>query len=322
MKLLNVKKDWMFKVLVLAGLYNILWGAYVVLLPEHFFSLLEIDPPKYLEFWQCIGMIVGVYGLGYLVAATNPIKHWPIVLVGFLGKIFGPIGFIQAIFINDFPKVFGLNIITNDLIWWIPFFLILKKAWEKNTTSDNLTLTQVELDVMEERYRARLINSLSGFKSSNLIGTIDGEGKTNLCIISSAFHLGAYPPLIGFIIRPDISPRHTLSNLRANKVCTLNHVNQDILDKAHQTSARYAENESEFNATKLTEEFIEGHIAPFVAESRVKLGLEMLREIKLEENGTHFIISKIKTISVPKDTLQTDGFIDIEKAGDYLYLRS
>lgn len=85
--------------------------------------------PAYLELWQCVGMIVAVYGLGYFVAGVAPYRHWPITLVGFLGKVFGPIGFIKAIYENVFPLKFGVNIIFNDLIWWIPFFLILKNAY-------------------------------------------------------------------------------------------------------------------------------------------------------------------------------------------------
>ena len=74
-------------------------------------------------------MIVGVYGIGYIIAATDPNRHWPIVLVGLLGKIFGPIGFAKALYTGVFPLTFGINIIFNDLIWWIPFYLILKRAY-------------------------------------------------------------------------------------------------------------------------------------------------------------------------------------------------
>lgn len=121
--------QWMSRVLFIAGIYNILWGAYVIFFPAFSFEVLGAIPPKYLELWQCIGMIVGVYGIGYIAAATDPIRHWPIVLVGLLGKVFGPIGFIKALYTKVFPLTFGINIIFNDLIWWIPFFLILKKAY-------------------------------------------------------------------------------------------------------------------------------------------------------------------------------------------------
>jgi len=118
------------RILLWAAIYNILWGAWVVLFPASTFSLLGIEPPNYLFIWQCVGMIVGVYGIGYGIAATDPLRHWPIVLVGFLGKIFGPLGYLWGVLMNTTPVEFGYLLITNDLIWWIPFFAILKVAFE------------------------------------------------------------------------------------------------------------------------------------------------------------------------------------------------
>ena len=115
--------------LKLAGIYNVLWGSIAVLFPIQSFEVLGMPPPMYPQLWQCIGMIVGVYGLGYWIAATNPLVHWPIVLVGFLGKVFGPLGFAIALIKEELPLVFGVHIITNDLVWWVPFFLILKRVF-------------------------------------------------------------------------------------------------------------------------------------------------------------------------------------------------
>ena len=94
-------------------------------------------------------------------------------------------------------------------------------------------LTKQAISDLENRYRAHLINSLSGFKSANLVGTQDSNGQTNLAIVSSVFHLGAHPPLVGMIIRPHSVPRHTLENLLATQQYTINHVNKDIYSKAH-----------------------------------------------------------------------------------------
>ena len=119
---------WMQSALLLAAGYNILWGMQAVLLPSLQFELLGMTQPNYPFLWQCIGMIVGVYGLGYAIAAFDPLRHWPIVLVGLLGKIFGPIGFVWTYIQGGIPGAFGYTIITNDLIWWIPFGLILAAA--------------------------------------------------------------------------------------------------------------------------------------------------------------------------------------------------
>lgn len=119
---------WMARVLRLAAVYNVLWGAFVVLAPEVPFGWIGLEPPRYPEIWQCVGMIVGVYGVGYWAAARDPFRHWPIVLVGLMGKIFGPIGFVWAASQGRFPWEAGWTILTNDLIWWVPFALILVGA--------------------------------------------------------------------------------------------------------------------------------------------------------------------------------------------------
>jgi len=121
-------RGWAFWWLLAAGIYNILWGAAVVLFPAVLFELAGMEQPRYPQLWQCIGMIVGVYGVGYLAAARDHRRHWPIILVGLLGKIFGPIGFAQAVIRGDLPPAFGVTILTNDLVWWIPFALMLRDA--------------------------------------------------------------------------------------------------------------------------------------------------------------------------------------------------
>ena len=123
-----VAAAWMGPVLVAAGVYNIAWGSLAILAPEWCFRAVGMEPANYPELWQCIGMIVGVYGVGYIIAASAPLRHWPITLVGLLGKILGPIGFAQALFTGRLPLAFGWNIITNDLIWWVPFAAFLLAA--------------------------------------------------------------------------------------------------------------------------------------------------------------------------------------------------
>lgn len=123
--------------LILAGIYNLLWGSWVVLAPTHAFTWSGMQWPDqplvYVQLWQCIGMIVGVYGIGYLAAASDPRRHWPIVLVGLLGKIFGPIGYVQGAWLGQVPWSAGRIILFNDLIWWLPFGLILLHAYRQRS---------------------------------------------------------------------------------------------------------------------------------------------------------------------------------------------
>jgi len=115
-------------VLVAAGVYNLVWGTWVICFPMAGFDLAGMPRPNYPQLWQCIGMIVGVYGVGYLIAAFAPLRHWPIVLVGLLGKVFGPIGFVWNAMSGVLPWWAGIVNLTNDLIWWVPFALILHRG--------------------------------------------------------------------------------------------------------------------------------------------------------------------------------------------------
>ena len=122
------KVKFMRNTLKAAAIYNILWGVWVVLFPDHFFQLTGMEPLNHPMVWQGMGMVIGVYGLGYWWASYDPVRHWPIVAVGFLGKIFGPIGFFMNYLQGNVPLSFLSTLITNDFIWWVPFIVILKEA--------------------------------------------------------------------------------------------------------------------------------------------------------------------------------------------------
>ncbi|MEY3507522.1 MAG: hypothetical protein RIR44_754 [Bacteroidota bacterium] len=179
----------------------------------------------------------------------------------------------------------------------------------------NTTLDLVQLMEMEQRKRAQFINSISGFRSVALIGTIDTNGQTNLAIFSSIVHIGSNPPLLSFIMRPDSVERHTLTNIMETGFYTINHINAGIYEKAHQTSARYPKNVSEFDATGLTPVFKNDFVAPFVAESNIQIGMEFKERINISINQTSMIIGEIKFVHYPDNCLLDDGFVDIEKAG-------
>jgi flavin reductase (DIM6/NTAB) family NADH-FMN oxidoreductase RutF len=181
--------------------------------------------------------------------------------------------------------------------------------------SINRHIDTTELLEMEQRYRANFINSLTGFKSVALVGTSDKSGQKNLAIINSIVHLGAHPPLIGMVIRPDSVDRHTLQNILETGYYTINHVQEEMMEKAHQTSARYPKTISEFDAVGLEDEVINDFPAPFVKASTIKIGVQFKEKVPFTINGTIFVIGEIKQITLPKDVVQADGFVDLVKAG-------
>lgn len=120
---------WAGPMLRAAALYNLAFGAFAVVWPRAWFEWSELPVPTMLSLWQCVGMVVGVYGVGYWCAARAPLRHWPIVLVGLLGKLCGPIGFVDAACRGEMPWRAGWLLLGNDLIWWLPFTLLLLAAY-------------------------------------------------------------------------------------------------------------------------------------------------------------------------------------------------
>lgn len=169
-----------------------------------------------------------------------------------------------------------------------------------------------KLSHMPDRYRVHLINCLSGFKSANLIGSINSQGQTNLAMFSSVVHLGASPPLIGFITRPHSVTRHTLENIKQTKQYTINQVSEHFYLGAHQTSARYLREESEFAQTGLSEHYIDGYSAPFVKESALKYVLTLREIMPITLNDTQLVIGEVTDILCDEKAIKIDGYIDIE----------
>lgn len=174
------------------------------------------------------------------------------------------------------------------------------------------SLTVEDLDAWNDsRKRARFINCLSGIKSAILVGTSNAQGVDNLAIFSSIFHLGADPSLMGMIVRPDVSPRHTLQNLIERKTYSLNLLPYDLRAQGHQTSARYPSDESEFETCGFSVERIRDLKVPFVKESQVKWLMELIRIVDIPENNTHMVIGRVVEVFYPEEILRDDGSLDL-----------
>lgn len=163
---------------------------------------------------------------------------------------------------------------------------------------------------MDKPYLTALMNSVSGYKPLNLLGTISSEGKPNLCIVSSVFHLGSNPPLLGMVIRPVRPHNDSLNNIRNVGEYTLSNVQTDTYRNAHQTSASYPSGVSEFEECGFTAYYQDGFKPPFVAESTIKIGLELAEIMDVPLNGTTIVIGKITRIIVDDHVIQPDGSID------------
>ena len=170
-----------------------------------------------------------------------------------------------------------------------------------------------DIDSMNYLHRINLVNSCTGFKSANLIGTKSNTGITNVAIFSSVTHIGSNPPLLGFFLRPTTVIRNTYENLKETGEFTLNHIHQDIITDAHHTSAKYDKDISEFDKTGLEEEYKNGFYAPFVKNAPVQLAIKYIDEHPISANNTILVVGQISDVYVKDELLNSDGYIDLTK---------
>lgn len=175
-----------------------------------------------------------------------------------------------------------------------------------------MLLKEDDIKNMEKIYRLNLINSITGIKPANLVGTRSKADQDNLAIFSSVVHLGSNPAQLGMVMRPQSNGlKDTYSNIMETGVYTINHISRNFIKKAHYTSAKLKKEESEFDTMNLKRAFIDDFFAPFVEESHVKIGMRHIESLDLP-NGCILIIGAVDLIQLPESAINKKGQIDLE----------
>lgn len=162
-----------------------------------------------------------------------------------------------------------------------------------------------DIEELEKKFQIHFVNSLSGYKSANLIGT---KGNyENLGIFSSVFHLGSSPALLGFIMRPNTVRRDTYNNIQSTKEFTINHIGKSFYENAHFSSAKFKEEESEFEQLNLIPEYKGAISAPYVQESKIQIGLKLVEEYEIKSNGCLLMVGEVQEVFVDAQSLTDSG---------------
>lgn len=170
-----------------------------------------------------------------------------------------------------------------------------------------------DMDTMSHLYKINLINSCSGYKSANLIGSKSKDGIPNVAVFSSVTHLGSDPALLGFFLRPTTVIRNTYQNIKDTRFFTINHIHEPILQEAHHTSAKYDKSISEFDMTTLEEEYKNNFLAPFVKNAPIQMAMEYVEEYDIKANNTILVIGAIQDLHINTHLLEDDGFVNLSK---------
>jgi len=175
-----------------------------------------------------------------------------------------------------------------------------------------------EFGQMQEEFRVNFINSLSGFESSNLIGTFDGEGNPNLGVTSACFHLGADPALIGLAISPIHVEPQTIKNLIEQDFFTINHVDKSQYKNKEKEHLYFTHDFSDVNPNAFTEFYTGTSPAPYAAEALIKIGLKKKEVIPITETKSYILVGLIQEVLLDETLLGTDGRINAEQVESHL----
>ncbi len=175
-------------------------------------------------------------------------------------------------------------------------------------------ISKNDIQEMNKVHRLNLINSCTGYKSANLIVTKSLSGITNVAVFSSVTHIGSNPPMLSFITRPLTVKRDTYNNIKENPYFTINHITEDIIADAHHTSASYDQKSSEFDKTKLAEEYKNDIEIPFIKNAPVQLFCKYINEYHIAENDTVMIIAQIEDIFFNENLLHKDNWLQLDRA--------
>ncbi|CAM1363402.1 NADH-FMN oxidoreductase RutF, flavin reductase (DIM6/NTAB) family [Tenacibaculum sediminilitoris] len=174
-------------------------------------------------------------------------------------------------------------------------------------------ITSQQIDEFPHLYKINLMNSISGYKPANLIATKSNDNITNVAVFSSVVHYGSSPAILGFVLRPTTVIRNTYNNIKETGYYTINAINEAIIEEAHHTSAKYPSEISEFDKTKLSEEFKNDFHAPFVAESPLQIGMKFLEEYHIKANGTILVLGEVTDLYFKDKMLSEDGFLNLSE---------
>lgn len=176
-------------------------------------------------------------------------------------------------------------------------------------------VTAEELQKMEPLFRRNLVNSSTGYKPANLLATRSPKGNSNVAVFNSVFHLGSHPPMLGVVLRKKTAPKGIYDNIRETGYFTVNHLQENLIELAHQTSLQQHSEDPEFGIPGLDQEFLDGFFAPYVKQSSIRLGCKFLREYSIEENGSLILVASIEHIYFEAGIEMPDGWLRLEDAG-------
>lgn len=120
---------WMRYLLRFVGGYNVLAGIGMMIFYHEGFRFLNVDKPTLMLPLQLVGVMVGLFGVGYWLVARNPVENRNVLTLGFFSKFLGSILGVTYVAIGKLPVAFLPILFFADIIYLVPFLLIMRRLY-------------------------------------------------------------------------------------------------------------------------------------------------------------------------------------------------
>jgi small multidrug resistance pump len=120
---------WMKRLLWFVGGYNLLAGVGMIGFYHEGFKLLSLAKPQLNLPIQLVGVLVGLFGVGYWLVAANPVENRNLLMLGFWSKALGSVLGLYYCAVGKLPPVFIVVLFFSDIIYLPPFLMILRRLY-------------------------------------------------------------------------------------------------------------------------------------------------------------------------------------------------
>ncbi len=134
-------KPWMRRLLYFVGCYNLLAGLTMLVFYHECFKFIGVPKPHLMLPVQLVGMLVGLFGVGYIMVARNPVENRNLLVLGFWSKALGSSLGVGYVMLGKLPPVFLVILFFADIMYLPPFWVVMHRlralAAGKSVSSDS-----------------------------------------------------------------------------------------------------------------------------------------------------------------------------------------
>ena len=118
---------WMRYVLRFVAVYNVLAGVTMLCFYHESYKAMGVAKPELNLPIQLVGVLVGLFGVGYWMVASHPVENRNVLLLGFWSKLLGSVLGVYYVAVGKLPAAFLAVLFFSDVIYLPLFYLILRR---------------------------------------------------------------------------------------------------------------------------------------------------------------------------------------------------